>query len=197
MQQIERYKNTWGYDTFEIKTDTGSFEILFAPNFDLYWRYLGKINILEDKEKKELTITKENYFLYELFYKLYESIKNSKVYYSNEVDDYCEIKDKTNELFLNNMIEWYSDELPIDIASKLTIKKEEETFKVLFEKSKKAWDGIFITYSIRFRNSGSRYNPFNINFMQMYNELKEYDPNYHQIHIEEYLYKQKVLKKEN
>jgi len=95
------------------------------------------------------------------------------------------------------MIEWYSDELPIDIASKLTIKKEEETFKVLFEKSKKAWDGIFITYSIRFRNSGSRYNPFNINFMQMYNELKEYDPNYHQIHIEEYLYKQKVLKKEN
>ena len=49
-----------------------------------------------------------------------------------------------------------------------------------------------ITYSIRFRNSGSRYEPFNICFMQMYNELKNYDSNCHQIHIEEYLYKQKT-----
>ena len=195
MQEIERYKNGWGYDTFVIKTDTGSFEILFAPNFDLYWRYLSKKNIKVDKEVQELIITKENYFLYELFYKLYESIKNNKVYYSNEVDDYCEIKDKENELFKNNMIEWYSDELPIDIASKLTIKKEDETFKILFEKSKKSCDGIFITYTIRFRNSGSRYNPFNFSFMQMYNELKEYNPDYHQIHTEEYLYKEKLLKK--
>ena len=93
------------------------------------------------------------------------------------------------------MIEWYSDELPIDITSKLTIKKEDQTFKVLFEKSKKSQDGIFITYSIRFRNSGSRYDPFNISFMLMYNTLKEYDTNYHQIHIEEYLYKVKTLKR--
>lgn len=193
MQEIERYKNGFNYDTFVIRTNEGCFEILFAPNFDLYWRYLSEKNIKDDKAVQELTITKENYFLYELFYKLYESIKNNKVYYSNEADDYREIKE--NELFKNDMIEWYSDELPMDIASKLTIKKEDETFKILFEKSKKSWDGIFITYTIRFRNSGSRYNPFNINFMQMYNGLKEYDPNYHQIHIEEYLYKQKVLKK--
>ena len=193
MQAIERYKNGWGYDTFVIKTDTGSFEILFAPNYDLYWRYLSERKVLEDKPIQEITITKENYYLYELFYKLYESIKSNKVIYDNEI--FCELEDKENKLFKNNMIEWYSDELPIDIASKLTIKKEDETFKVLFEKSKKSQDGIFITYTIRFRNSGSRYNPFNLSFMQMYNVLKEYDPNYHQTHIEEYLYKQKMLKK--
>ena len=193
MQELERYKNGWGYDTFVIKTDTGSFEILFAPNFDLYWRYLSKKNILEDKPIQEITITKENYYLYELFYKLYESIKNNKVIYDNEI--FCELNDKENNLFKNNMIVWYSDELPIDIASKLTIKKEDETFKVLFEKSKKTQDGIFITYTIRFRNSGSRYNPFNFSFMQMYNELKEYNTEHHQIHIEECLYKQKMLKK--
>lgn len=129
MQEIEKHKNGYGYDTFVIKTLEGSFEILFAPNGDLYWRYLSGINVLDDKEKQELTITKE------------------------------------------------------------------ESFKVIFEKSKKSQDGIFITYTIRFRNSGSRYNPFNINFMQMYNSLKEYDPNNHQIHIEEYLYKQNKLKK--
>lgn len=187
MQEIERYKNGWGYDTFVIKTDSGSFEILFAPNYDLYWRYLSEKNILEDKSIQEIIITKENYFIYEQFYKLYESIKNNKVSYDDE--SYFDAYE--NELFKNEIIEWYSDELPIDIASKLTIKKDNETFKITFEKSKKACEGIFITYTIRFRNSGSRYNPFNINFMKMYNELKEYNPDYHQVHIEEYLYKKK------
>ena len=65
MQEVERYKNGWDYDTFVIKTDSGSFEILFAPNGDLYWRYLSEKNILNDKQKQELTITKENYFVYE------------------------------------------------------------------------------------------------------------------------------------
>ena len=193
MQEIEKHKNGYGYDTFVIKTLEGSFEILFAHNGDLYWRYLSGINVLDDKEKQELTITKENYFIYKLFYNLYESIKNNKVYYDEE--NYLEVRERENNLFKDNKIEWYSDELPIEIASKLTITKEEESFKVIFEKSKKSQDGIFIIYTIRFRNSGSRYNPFNINFMQMYNSLKEYDPNNHQIHIEEYLYKQNKLKK--
>ena len=56
---------------------------------------------------------------------------------------------------------------------------------------------------IRFRNSGSRYDPFNIIFMRMYERLKKIDDvnDYgHQIHMEEYLYekekaKTKVLKK--
>ena len=191
MLEVNKYENGWGYDTFDIKTNEGVFVILFAPNGDLYWQYKSEISVLEDKDKQELVITKENYFIYELFYKLYESIKNNKVFYDNK--NYFE--EKQNKLFKNNAIEWYSDELPIDITSKLTITKEEEVFKVIFEKSKKTQDGIFITYSIRFRNSGSRYAPFNINFMEMYNELKEYDLNYHQIHIEEYLYKQKLLRK--
>jgi len=192
MQELEKYKNVWGYDTFTIKLNEGSFEILFAPNGDLYWIYLSEKNILNDKPIQEITITKENYFIYELFYKLYESIKNNKIFYDDE--DYFEVNERENKLFKNNMIVWYSDELPIDITSKLTIKKEDETFKVLFQKSKKSQDGISLTYTIRFRNSGSRYEPFNISFMQMYNELKEYDSDYHQTHIEEYLYK-KILKK--
>ena len=191
MQEIKQYKNVWNYDSFVIKTDNGSFEILFAPNGDLYWKYLSEKNVLDDKSVQELIITKENYFIYELFYKLYECIKNNKIFYDK--GNYFEVME--NKIFKNNMIEWYSDELPIDISSKLTIKKEDETFKVIFQKSKKSQDGISLTYTIRFRNSGSRYDPFNISFMQMYNELKNYDSNCHQIHIEEYLYKQKILKK--
>ena len=133
MLEVDKYKNGWGYDTFEIKTDTGSFQILFAPNGDLYWRYLSEINVLDDKLIQELIITKENYYIYELFYKLYESIKNNKIFYDKE--KYSRVEE--NKLLKNNMIEWYSDELPIDITSKLTIKKEDEFFKVIFEKKQK------------------------------------------------------------
>ena len=49
---------------------------------------------------------------------------------------------------------------------------------------------------IRFRNSGSTYDPFNIIFMRMFNKLQEYIPEYHQIHIEEMNYsKKRTLKK--
>ena len=193
MQEIERYKNTFDYDTFVITTDEGSFEILFAPNGDLYWRYVNTCNMLESPNEQKLLITKENYFLYELFYKLYESIKNNMVYYDYDQNDY--FLTETNNLYKDGKIVWYSDELHEEIASKLTIEKEDEIFKVIFEKSKEWYDGIPITYSIRFRNSGSRYRPFNISFMSMYNNLKKYNPENHQIHIEEYLYKQKKLKK--
>ena len=53
--------------------------------------------------------------------------------------------------------------------------------------------------TVRFRNSGSRYDPFNIIFMKLYQGLYELDYEYHQIHIEEYLLdskiKRRVLKK--
>ena len=50
--------------------------------------------------------------------------------------------------------------------------------------------------SIRFRNSGSLYDPFNMIFMRMFNKLQNYDPEYHQIHFEEINYAKKLsLKK--
>lgn len=53
---------------------------------------------------------------------------------------------------------------------------------------------------IRFRNSGSRYEPFNMVFMRMFLQLQKVDDisDYgHQIHIEEYLYKKSLVKKIN
>ena len=49
--------------------------------------------------------------------------------------------------------------------------------------------------TIRFRNSGSRYDPFNIIFMRLYQGLCNLDYEYHQIHIEEYLQESKIKKK--
>ena len=74
----------------------------------------------------------------------------------------------------------------------LEIKYQEDKYIITFHQGKE--DFGFPTYAIRFRNSGSRYEPYNLAFMNMYNSLSEYDPNYHQIHIEEYLYNKKLQK---
>ena len=103
-----------------------------------------------------------------------------------------------NQLYENGKITWYSDDFAIcDNASNFSIKKAKDYFLVTFTKSKtEEFNGCYFpTYSVRIRNSGSRFDPFNNAFMGMYHKLREYYPEYHQIHIEEYLYKKRVLKK--
>ena len=48
---------------------------------------------------------------------------------------------------------------------------------------------------VRFRNSGSTYDPYNIIFMRMFQKLQEYIPEYHQIHLEELEYQKRLLRK--
>lgn len=219
MLEIRKDKNSHGYDEFYITTDEGTFEISFQNNLDLYWRYVHNKSVLEEPNKKEFTITKENYFLFNLFDTLYNAIKDSNPYsgytfltprsfYFNK-EDYEDdsIKDEEiyvpenphpNHVYSNGIITWCSDDFSsMEKASNFQIKKEEDIFKITFKKSERDPESgmPLITYSVRIRNSGSRYNPYNIAFMKMYQDLKEYNPEYHQVHIEEFLYAQKRLKK--
>ncbi len=103
-----------------------------------------------------------------------------------------------NELFDkdNKTITWYSDETNHKVANILKIKREEDSFRIEFyiQPNIDDYDNDFNSgyyIPIRFRNSGSSYGPFNIVFMQMYNDMTQIDDTYdvgHQIHIEEYLY---------
>lgn len=215
MLEITKNKNDRGYN-FIISTEEGKFEISFQGNLDLYWRNIYQGNVLEQPESKSFTITKENYYLFSLFKELYENIKNCNIFKVYEDDNsLCENDEEielhhlkkielNNELksredcnperlFLNGIIEWHCDDFFYDKASILMIKKEEDTFIVKFEKSKV--EDIFLTYSVRLRNSGSRYDPFNLFFMRMYLNLVNYEPDFHQIHIEEYLWQKKLQKK--
>jgi hypothetical protein len=96
----------------------------------------------------------------------------------------------------DNAIIWHSDEEPYDISDILKITEQDEQIILEFFRPELTGEKFSIrrpgTISIRFRNSGSFYLPFNIVFMRMYNKLQEYDPEldeeYHQIHIEEYLH---------
>lgn len=112
-----------------------------------------------------------------------------------------------NELFdlKNRTITWYSDETAHEVANILMIKQEEDIFKIEFyiQTYIEGYDEDFHSayyIPIRFRNSGSSYDPFNSVFMKMYNNLTKIDDTKdigHQIHIEEYLYetRKKLVKK--
>ena len=186
------------------------FDVLFAGNCDLYWIIRSKIG----NNNHNFIITKENYDVEELF----DDIDNVKIfdehdYFGNRKKEIEYEKNKYilfnhsnyNELFdkENNIITWYSDETNHKVANILKIKKEKELFKLEFyiQPYVNGYDRDFnsLNYiSIRFRNSGSSYNPFNIIFMRMYQKMKQIDDvnDYgHQIHIEEYLYYLNNIKK--
>ena len=200
MLEIKRKKNSHGYDVFDIITDNGIFEISYENNLDLYWRYIYRDSIDKVCNTKTFKITKENYYLYCLFLELYQAIKEKKPYktFPNYIDE--DLRNKKikyyggYELYKNSTITWYSDDFAeFANASNFEIKKEKDYYLVTFVKSKiEDCNGFhFPTYSVRIRNSGSRFDPFNNTFMGMYQRLKDYNPEYHQIHIEEYLYNEK------
>lgn len=170
------------------------------------------------------TITKENYQIYSLFKSLIDDIHNSKVFTPspeiriNEDEEVItlppsikqikEVEERNEELknqagyqriIQGDSIVWHSDDDPYDIADVLRISEENDNIILEFYRPELTGEKFSFrrpsTISIRFRNSGSYYLPFNIVFMRMYNKLQDFDPKldkeFHQIHIEELPYQLK------
>lgn len=181
------------------------------------------VSAMYDEVKETFIITKENYFIYSLFEELYSDIKESRIFIpiikpvKDEADaDLNEDEfdhQKYNErhknmptfkkLFNGETIEWRSDEEEFSVANRVTIEKIDDTFVLEFTRpylsESKRFSGLLFSPNnihIRFRNSGSTYDPYNVIFMRMFNKLQEYNPEYHQIHLEEINYhKKRSLKK--
>ena len=205
MIDIKKYKVN-NYDCFDICTDEGIFQIWFCGNLDLYWSYMYDGSILDVPNNISFYITKENYFLYNLFDELYNDVKDYNIFsmdmFENR-DKWLESKNdflehdryNSKKLFINNRIECHSDDDDYNDGSYFVIERIDDCYRLTFNKSK-CDDFIYsITYSVRLRNSGSRYGYFNVVFMRMYNKLREYDPEFHQIHVEEYMYKKNLVKR--
>lgn len=172
MIKVHKEKNYGGY-RFDITIDNKTFTIEFLGNLDLYW-YTYFEN--DDDFTKEFLITKENFVLYSLFLKLYSDIENFDMHTNNI------------EYIKNNCITFQSDEEEYNQSNILKIHKNEENFTVIFDKTNSKMEFNRLG-SIRIRNSGSQYGYLNIPFMKMYLKMCESIENdYHQIHLEEFLY---------
>ena len=185
------------YNTFYFKKDDNkTFIITFCGNLDLYFCLYNFNN------EPYFIIDKSNYHIYELFDKLYNDVKNCNIFENNETKErylkYIE-RYEYKKLFKDNTIEWKSDDYPDEIAPYFNITKEEDYYLIKFKQciidknNDYQYPLVRDDYiSVRLRNSGSKYEPFNCIFMRLYNSLSNIDENdLEQVHIEEYLYNQK------
>ena len=131
-----------------------------------------------------------------------------KKYEQEQIDrkNYFQKLANTNGLVVNNEIIWKSDDFEDSIAPYFKITKLENAYCIsfdipevnkkmdLFAESELYQMKHFNNISVRLRNSGSRYNYFNMPFMIAFRRLHELDLENHQIHIEEYLINEQIQK---
>ena len=134
-----------------------------------------------------------------MFDKAYNRFINSKYNNSKKNDflDYSSAHDFYQLVDDDNNINWISDDGPDDIEDRLVMSKEDDCYKLKFIRNDKSMDFGFKNkhgITVRIRNSGSRYNPFNCVFMRMYQELQNIDPNFRQMHFEDIKYIKKLKK---
>ena len=159
-------------------------EPTFYDEFDICDIYDVDQYSIDDEDRESLTQT----YRVSQANKANESFKKSVEY---------------QELTKDNAITWHSDDAPLNTADIVRITEVEEGILLEFtrpdldpETSELHFPG---TLSIRFSNSGSRYGDLVTLFIRMYNRLNEYEPDYHQIHLEEIAYQKKLTspKKDN
>ena len=191
---IEFLNNTFG-KYLKLTQNGKTFNILFGSNLDLYFQpVMNRMELFTSDEHLEFKISKEDGFLYEAFMHLYEKIINYiplEEMDSKREREYQKLKDSYRPFPLvhDKVISWHSDEEDVDTSSILNISKTEDNqIKLEFIKNKPE-DDLYLTYAIRFRNSGSTYDPFNFRFMELYNSLCNYYENYQPNHKEKQLQK--------
>lgn len=191
---IEFLNNTFG-KYLKLTQNGNTFNILFGSNLDLYFQpVMNRMELFTSDEHLEFKISKEDGFLYEAFMHLYEKIINYiplEEMDSKREREYQKLKDSYRPFPLvhDKVISWHSDEEDVDTSSILNISKTEDNqIKLEFIKNKPE-DDLYLTYAIRFRNSGSTYDPFNFRFMELYNYLCNYYENYQPNHKEKQLQK--------
>ena len=197
IKRVSNSFNTYDYCLFD---GNNAIDIIYGGNLDLYMSLRTKELIPYGEETNiEFNISKDNYQLYSLFDRLYNDVIEGEIFTDKDTDYKYNFKDKYfYKLLVNDdkTITWRSDDEPYDTADSVTIKKDEDSYKLIFTRVSSIEEDYFkngYSISVRFRNSGSRYEPFNVNFMRMYQGIQSIDPDYHQVEVEEVLYHQKVL----
>lgn len=222
-------KNEYNGKDIELIDGNKSLTIMFGGTGDLYWIIKNKGALKgKEYNYDNFVITKENYPLYSTFKKLITDIKEINIYDNPDFPPYIETEEEKEEYLYEqeldkkrykmfnmsnynslynqkeNKITWVSDETGFEVANKVQISNLDD--KILIEFCTQPYiegyereDNLAGIMGIRFRNSGSRYKPFNYVFMRMYQELQQLDDvkdECHQIHIEEYLFSKKKKIKE-
>ena len=167
-------------------SDEVSLNILFAGNLDLYFMLAGA------HKSQKFIIDESNIRVYDIFNKLYNDLINCKLPFDSSKERLRRLTNY-NLLVQNNIITWKSDDYPFDIGPSFKIEKVSDIINITFDRGKEEeYMANKYSISVRIRNSGSLYHPFNANFMALYHELCNLD--LEQIYIDEIMDLRRIKK---
>lgn len=205
--KIEKIKNEQKTYDINIYDNNKKLMIMYGGNGDLYWMIY---DFESENDIITFEITKENYEIYKEFEMLYDAIKKHNIHKVQTYElEMCETQEDIKELYSHvsrmnrrladdnsykllyrdEVISWHSDSTVYEDTNIVKIYKIDDSFILEFILYNK---DMADENAIRFNNSRSRYKPFNACFMNMHHNLQNYDTDYHQIHIEEYLYQKRL-----
>lgn len=174
-----------------IQKDEKTIKIMFGGNGDLYIDIFGPKNTGPGGEIISIFKMNQDDEVYSYFEELIDNILNCRVYEINEMElEFCQTEeDKKNkikyiekintelringnysDLVRDNCITWYSDSIYNEKANSLRIKKENNDIILVFQDN---LDDPTFGFGIRICNSGSKYQPFNVCFMKLFNQLNQ------------------------
>lgn len=211
MKLEKSFNNGYGYIT--LINGKQKLSIMYAPNLDLYF-------VVENASS--LIITKEDYQIYELFLKLYETIISADVFNQSSFDYYIteflghfdnefisyedylkktkkslEFKRKQNyytSLVNNGKIVWKCDDYPHDIGPSFKITKDTGLIKITFDKGDTEKQDLFHPKNRTTVRIRTSGSAYNYFYTPFMTLFKELKELVldDQIHIEEYLYTKKL-----
>lgn len=194
MVDIER-RICSGYEVIAIKNNFGNLKLFTFSDNDLHIT----CDALEESNNYSIEISPCDSYFYTLIDEVYDAVSNHQPFkylkYDFEAKDlvFPEKVSNSKRLFKDGVIEWHSDDCAYNIGSVLYITKEDNKYIIAFQKSKIHLDRVdpFTDFTVTIGNS-SRYNPYNITFMNMFNKLRDYDFLINQVSISNYVPKEKV-----
>ena len=160
-------------------------KIFYGSNFDLYIDIFGDYSIDENDCYSATFAIDHDQELYKYFESLVDNIINCNIFDAgNNEPEKCNTEEQMNEslkiksvynlLIQDSIITWYSDNIYDEKANKLRIEKKDNKIILTFIDNP---DDPTYGFVIRICNSGSKYEPFNLCFMNLFNQLQALNKN--------------------
>lgn len=160
-------------------------KIFYGSNFDLYIDIFGDYSIDENDCYSATFAIDHDQELYKYFESLVDNIINCNIFDAgNNEPEKCNTEEQMNEslkiksvynlLIQDSIITWYSDNIYDEKANKLRIEKKDNKIILTFIDNP---DDPTFGFGIRICNSGSKYEPFNLCFMNLFNQLQALNKN--------------------
>lgn len=202
---VQKSQNKYGLCNVSLCDGRKSLDMSESNNGELFWTYY---NFDHQNDDQTIHITKENEDLYAMFDHLYQVISTGEIFKPTSLDwnhcKTCEERKKLlakmkewNHLLMNEpsyqdmyqegVIRWHDDIHPIPNPNKIAIEKIPDEYLIHFQ--------LNDSQTVRIYHPESKRRPFNDLFLHLYHELQNYDLQFHQMHIDEYEYQLKKVRK--